>query len=129
MNNSHIATVAPAKEKPAKASFLGLPVELRVMVYRELLVSRHRIHLHCFLPEKINCMHSRITYTCILRACHQMTSEALDVLYGENNFVFTVFIDQPIIMDYFSRANLLRLRKLSIEHPLPSRHRPGIRTR
>jgi hypothetical protein len=85
------------------------------MVYRKLLVSTQRIHLSCFRVN--SCLHLYIIYTSILRVCRLVSAEALDVLYGENEFAFThTYFNPAPILDRFSAANMRRIRKLGIDH-------------
>lgn len=113
--------------------FLLLPAELRLAIYRHIFVVRGEIRLDCFLPashfylhkwkykeNKPRCKHPahrpRIN-TAVLRLCHQITAEALAVLYGENHFAcITLCCLQPVIVQAFSSENLGRVRKLTLEH-------------
>ncbi|KAK4150730.1 hypothetical protein C8A00DRAFT_36671 [Chaetomidium leptoderma] len=136
MNNSNIEPAAPAVDgptttplvmltsaslaEPSPFPLLRLPTELRLMVYRPLLVSRHRIHLNCLLSWESDCEHRLVVCTQLLRVSRRISNEALGVLYGENDFVFSgdAHIEHPwpIILDHFSQTNQRRLRMLSIEH-------------
>ncbi|KAG7285871.1 hypothetical protein NEMBOFW57_008165 [Staphylotrichum longicolle] len=113
------ATETRDSDKPtAFFPFLKLPFEIRTMIYRMLLVSRRRIHLDCFLPEDTGCSHRLGLYTQVLRVCRQISAEALDVLYGENNFVSIVYDStEPVISEHFLSSNLRRLRILTFVHP------------
>lgn len=60
-------------------SFLSLPGEIRNLIYYQLLLipalSRHRL------------LNNSRVYPQILSACHQIHSEAVQILYGENTFL------------------------------------------
>jgi hypothetical protein len=63
--------------KSASFPFLRLPIELRKMIYRPLLVSPHRVHLDCiFLNEDgdFYCKHRLDIYTPLLRVCIQIST-------------------------------------------------------
>lgn len=97
--------------------FLRMPLELRNMVYRLLVVSPHRIHLDCFLPTQGRCLHRLVICTPLLRVCRQISTEALNVLYGENEFVCDGDCVPPSILKHISQENRLRLRTICITHP------------
>jgi hypothetical protein len=110
-----VASLSAATETSSFFPFLRMPTELRNMVYRMLLVSRHRIHVECL--TKNFCKHRLAISTNILRVCRQIIAEALNVLYGENNFVTIVYGKPPTIVQSFSPPNLMRLRNLTFAHP------------
>jgi len=107
-----------ALHEPTGYPFLRLPIELRKMVYRELLVSPHRIHLECLRPCELECFHRVLICTSILRVCRQISNEALDVLYGENEFVLLGDRIEPMVVgpNEISKRNRPRLRMLSMSH-------------
>ncbi|CAG8956762.1 hypothetical protein HYFRA_00011151 [Hymenoscyphus fraxineus] len=78
----------------AEFRFLTLPLEIRMMVYRLLLVS------HKPIPDssQLGCMEYAGIYPAILRTCRQVMNEAGTMLYAEN--VFTLGLkteDYPAI--------------------------------
>lgn len=112
-----------ARDEPTTTfPFLRLPIELRNMVYRNLLVSRHRVHLDCIdnyirVRSGHLCRHRLDIHTAVLRVCSQLNAEALDILYGENSFVCkTVFFHPSALPNLISPGNRRRLRTLTIQH-------------
>lgn len=89
------------------------------MVYRELLVTPHRIYLHCH--RHLLCEHRTSLTLGVLRVCRQISNEALDVFYGENDFCFQATPDPQLKILINSEANQDRLRRLSIEHPFTTK--------
>ena len=74
------------KRDPDTFNFEGLPAEMRLKVYRELLVS----------PMEIDPVHGRDAmrfHPAILRVSRKIHNEADAVLYGENVFASTIFKD------------------------------------
>ncbi|KAL8871609.1 MAG: hypothetical protein Q9174_002599 [Haloplaca sp. 1 TL-2023] len=75
-------------------TFLSLPLEIRNMIYRELLVSGTAIKKpHKLVWNKKSIMVSSLhpvkdIDSAILRACRTIYDEALPVLYGKNTFEF-----------------------------------------
>ena len=67
--------------------FMKLPTELRLKVYRELLKPRNDLRMK-FHELGMNHLHPNI-----LRTCHQVYEEAMEVLYGENIF-YVHYIDR-----------------------------------
>ncbi len=113
--------MATASTSSTGFPFLVLPPELRVMVYRQALVTHHRIYLdsaeYSFI--ELPCRHIRriSRALALLRVSRQVSFEALTVFYGENHFVSTTNnMFRPAIQDIFSRANLFRVRILTLQH-------------
>ncbi|KAL8972152.1 MAG: hypothetical protein Q9183_000691 [Haloplaca sp. 2 TL-2023] len=94
----HLPTPPPSNvsSTPSKRplTFLSLPLEIRNMVYRELLVSATAIkkpHKLVWNQKSImvNSLHSvKDIDSAILRVCRTIYDEALPVLYGQNTFEF-----------------------------------------
>ena len=64
---------------------LRLPPEIRLMIYRLLLISDSTIRMQ-WLHNENYIRHPNGLFPAILSVCHLMHSEAIDVLYGENVF-------------------------------------------
>jgi hypothetical protein len=77
--------------------FMKLPTELRLKVYRELLQSKNDLRMKCH-ELGMNHLHPNI-----LRTCHQVCKEAMEVLYGENIF-YVHYIDR-------NNPNALRVKR------------------
>ncbi|KAI4190324.1 MAG: hypothetical protein L6R41_000850 [Letrouitia leprolyta] len=81
-------------EKLLSSSFQSLPLEIKHMIYRELLVSSAPIKKpHRLVCHKRNVMLDSIQPvkdidSAILRVCRSVYDEALPVLYGHNTFEF-----------------------------------------
>lgn len=78
-SNQPVANLAVSEEKRNPLGLLDLPSELRLMIYRHLLVTPHCLDLGRseFRPRpSVN----------ILRTCRLIHGEAFHVLYGENRF-------------------------------------------
>lgn len=86
--------------------FLALPTELRMRIYRYVLVSEleYRYHPALWRPVAVDEKVFRIGYfrknsvLPLLLANHQVHSEAIPVLYGENTFYLHIsgFSDAPL---------------------------------
>ena len=78
--------------------FLSLPLELRILIYRYIVISRLdcRSHPRLWRPLGVDGGISRIGYfdsdavTPLLLTCWQVHEEAVTVLYGENTFAFHI---------------------------------------
>ncbi|KAI4260097.1 MAG: hypothetical protein LQ352_000476 [Teloschistes flavicans] len=91
-------------------SLLTLPVEIRTMIYHELLVSSQCIRK----PHKLVCNKKSIMLdsikpvrdidSAVLRVCRSVYNEALPILYGKNTFEFC----KPRKLRDFSHAGLDR---------------------
>jgi hypothetical protein len=74
-------------QKDGAFPLFALPVELRLAVYYELLVTDDRLVVTWRGPRKANKQQKRM-YINILLACQACRDEGLGVLYGENVFDF-----------------------------------------
>ena len=72
-------------QRSQTSSLLKLPPELRNIVYREVLVSEHRIETNDTL-EAMRCIVPRMQ---LLHICREIRGDAYDVFWGENSFHFT----------------------------------------
>ena len=78
------ASFSKLEHDPRKLDFEGLPAEMRLKVYRELLVS----------PAEIDPVYGRDAirvYPAILRVSRKIHNEASVVLYGENMFASSIY--------------------------------------
>ncbi|KAF2442763.1 hypothetical protein P171DRAFT_433176 [Karstenula rhodostoma CBS 690.94] len=96
-NYMPVATVPRSPARPSR--FLGLPREIRNLIYRELLLNTHPLIVHMRRVHRFEA--STIPYTAILRANKQVHDEAAAILYGEN----TWFSAAPV--KFFSWADEL----------------------
>ena len=82
--------------------FLKLPVEIRLMIYNELLIEEHDIELRVsenlfgdlFVSPWVARAHATIhttIYPAITRTCRSVYQESLQILYSRNVFQFTKF--------------------------------------
>ncbi|KAJ4354486.1 uncharacterized protein N0V89_006223 [Didymosphaeria variabile] len=74
--------------------FLALPVELRMAVYFELLVTDNRVLPSWRGPRKATKQQKRM-YINILLTCKMCRDEGVQVLYGENIFDFGEICNRP----------------------------------
>src|SRR5712664_1176146 len=87
--------------------FMRLPAELRLQVYRHLLRSKYELFMkRCPYHSTSSDLHPSI-----LRTCHQVHDEAVQVLYEENVFcIHYINEDNPNT----SRVKRARARVISI---------------
>ena len=78
----------PVISSESVTGFLKLPSELRVEIYRILLLTTN---LECSAPFEIP--HQERPHVSIIRTCRQIRSEATYVLYQENTFVHLTTAD------------------------------------
>ena len=83
---------------------VDLPVELRMMIYRELLLSKVRV-IRAQYGTYRRPLGNETLYPAILRTCRQVHAEAYMVLYGEN--VFRYFYDRLTQSCYNNRGRVL----------------------
>lgn len=103
---------------------LTIPLEIRHLIYRELLLKDHVVQLsrHVFRPlDRAGprfASHGARRYeklTSVLLLCRQTSEEALDVLYAENTFQVRLdALGDELILLNFSTANRLRIRRLCL---------------
>lgn len=114
-----------ANKPNGQSPFLDMPYELRDQVYTILLLRSSPIE-----PQYINLQRpsSSCTYdyryedvarrqgdvSGILRASGQMSTEALDTLYGRNLFRFNLHAGRQEALRQFGPSNLRRIRRLML---------------
>ncbi|KAK1966621.1 hypothetical protein LY78DRAFT_657081 [Colletotrichum sublineola] len=91
---------------------MRLPVEIRQKIYREILVAKDPIRVR----QGWSAVYPRnrpMVETSILRACRQVRNEAVDVLYGENTFLYLLreTAKSPA-------TNILGENEIVVQHPL-----------
>lgn len=114
-------------EKCLSSAFQALPLEIRHMIYRELLISSAPIKKpHRLVCHKRNVMLDSIQPikdidSTILRVCRSIYDEALPVLYGHNTFEFAKprklqdfshgYLEQKIPPNAYPRFKLRNIAK------------------
>ncbi len=110
-------------------SFLSLPPELRVQIYRCLLCHDSLILSHSYGPvSKRHGLHEDERYQsptsfsierAILRTCRAIYSEAMPVLYGENTFLYSctarLFDSYDHLNNGFLISNVKYMKNLQFE--------------
>ncbi|KAF2671491.1 hypothetical protein BT63DRAFT_423695 [Microthyrium microscopicum] len=105
----------------SNATLEGLPTEIRLMIFRELLISSSELP-HCVGPSTDvswypHASHrpkggsSRTMHPEILATCRWYHEEAKQILYSENSFLLSTRWLEPSIHDYFDRKTLSRIPK------------------
>lgn len=98
---------------------LGVPLEIRLEIYRYLLTRRKVIELQPPLftldqrPNKDYPLNTE-RHPVVLRVSRQLSEEALNVLYGENVFEFSLARESQTIFSQFAPANGQRVRRLQL---------------
>ena len=80
-HKSHLIARLDMLDKYLRFRFLDLPPELRLEVYKYILISRN-----CEAPEA----GGQVIETSLLRTCRLVYKEAAPVLYGENEFTVSI---------------------------------------
>ncbi|KAK1995852.1 hypothetical protein LX36DRAFT_639073 [Colletotrichum falcatum] len=91
---------------------MKLPIEIRRMIYKEILVVKDPIRVR----QGWSAVYPRnrpMVETSILRACRQVRNEAVDVLYGENTFLYLLRETAKI-----PATNILGENEIVVQHPL-----------
>ena len=82
------------------ATFMTLPTELRLQIYRELFVSKPRIwRMGQQLRGPVTCYNGRTFHTAILGVSRKIYGEAKSVLYGDTTWtlhIYLIFIGSKI---------------------------------
>ena len=86
---------------PSSSRFLGLPAELRIKIYRDLLISEIGQRKPIYTAEKTPDF-ARYSDMAILATCKLINQEALPIFYRHNNFVFT--LTQPNARPRYEQA-------------------------
>ena len=99
---------------------LGVPLEIRLEIYRYFLIRREPIKLQFlnFHPkqwpdEDYNPLNAK-RHTVVLLVSRQLSEEALNVLYGENIFEVALHRGSQSILSQFAPANRQRIRRLQL---------------
>ena len=89
---------------PQASPLLALPTELRLQIYRHVLVlpAYKRTHTR---------RHTGEVHAALLGTCHQIHREALPILYGENTFLAhqSLLADFPSLRDWHPPVRTARL--------------------
>ncbi|KAJ0162830.1 hypothetical protein CTA2_3952 [Colletotrichum tanaceti] len=92
--------------------FMKLPIEIRQKIYKEILVANNPIRVR----QGWSAVYPRnrpLVETDILRVCRQVRNEAVNVLYGENTFLY-------LLREAAMRpaTNSLGENEIVVQHPL-----------
>lgn len=75
------------------ATFMSLPTELRLQIYRELFISKPRVsRLGRHVRGPVTFYNDRTFYTAVLEVSKQVHVEAISVLYGETAWTLHVYL-------------------------------------
>lgn len=98
--------------------FLDLPLEIRIFIYRDVVLQPDTIELSRRRPV-FECLHEADT-TAILSLNQQTRAEALDVFYSENTFRIVVADkDNEDLLSRLPQAvDRLPIRRLELTHPV-----------
>lgn len=105
---------------------LGVPLEIRLEIYRYLLTRRELIESQPPIfyddqwPNKDFPLNTK-RHPVVLLVSRQLSEEALNVLYGENVFEFSLSRSSQTILSQFAPANRQRIRRLQLSayHSIP----------
>ena len=110
----------------SQATFLLLPLELRLQIYECIFLSKEQI-----LPHR---KHNDLRYlveppipTSILRTCKQIHQEASPILYSKNTFIITYPMEILKWLQKIGRANMQLLEKIHIQAEVENRRRPALK--
>ena len=74
-------------------SFLGLPPEIRLQIYQELVSPElHSVHIGSPLESRLVCYNNQNVHTSILRVCKQIYNEASPILFKHNDITSKLYI-------------------------------------
>jgi hypothetical protein len=99
---------------PFPFSFLSLPADMRVEIYRYCLRSPTPIN---FSSGKRRIQKGEKSAVALLRTCQQLKSECREVLYGENHCYFWKDPDYLEILHYLPRSNFNWIKELTMPVP------------
>ncbi|KAL9583201.1 MAG: hypothetical protein Q9212_002851 [Teloschistes hypoglaucus] len=95
-------------------TFLGLPPEIRLMIYKQDLEQRRILIVHEYCPERKRNAYKAYNVPGILFVCHFIHHEVIPTVYAESHFVFN-FGEKPVYgINAFARrvgsinANLIK---------------------
>lgn len=119
-------TMKPSVPEPSR--LLQLPAELRIKVYKYLLISDVGQKVPTYKPNKTPNF-ARRSDTAVLATCRRIHGEALPVFYENNTFVFTLVprssSRRDYDIDFLASHSLFRARKMGL---LPCIRTPSDRT-
>jgi len=106
----------------SRASFLTLPLELRLQVYRNMFTANNMMDWQAIDILSIgDDLGTRQDYhwlwhTAIMQANRTIHEEASDVFYGERVFVLTIvsLVDIKAVLEMMGKDNCKRIRELVI---------------
>ncbi|KAK3343212.1 hypothetical protein B0H65DRAFT_550379 [Neurospora tetraspora] len=101
---------------PKTVGFLDLPLEIRIFIYREVVVQPDTVELSRSRPV-FECLLDDDT-TAILSLNQQTRAEALDVFYSENTFRIVAEEDNEDLLSILPQADRLPIRRLELTHPV-----------
>ncbi|KAL0467543.1 hypothetical protein QR685DRAFT_503714 [Neurospora intermedia] len=103
---------------PKTLGFLDLPLEIRIFIYRELVLQPDTIELSRRRPV-FKCLQNT-NITAILSLNQQTRAEALDVFYAENTFRIVVADEgNEDLLSRLPQADCrLPIRRLELTHPV-----------
>ncbi|EGO54815.1 hypothetical protein NEUTE1DRAFT_49364 [Neurospora tetrasperma FGSC 2508] len=103
---------------PKTLGFLDLPLEIRIFIYRDVVLQPDTIELSRRRPV-FECLQEADT-TAILSLNQQTRAEALDVFYSENTFRIVVADEEneDLLSMLPQAVDRLPIRRLELTHPV-----------
>ncbi|KAH7635372.1 hypothetical protein B0T09DRAFT_277140 [Sordaria sp. MPI-SDFR-AT-0083] len=105
-----------SESEPKTIGFLNLPLEIRILIYREVVVQPDTLEISRCRPV-FECLQDADT-TAILSLNHQTRTEALEVFYSENTFRIVADEDNEGLLSRLPQADHLPIRRLELTHPV-----------
>lgn len=96
--------------------FLDMPLEIRILIYREVLCQPDTVELSRCRPV-LECLQNDDTIA-ILSLNHQTRAEALEVFYSENTFRIIANEENEDLLSKLPQADRLPIRRLELTHPV-----------
>ncbi|KAK1775023.1 hypothetical protein QBC45DRAFT_384166 [Copromyces sp. CBS 386.78] len=106
----------PPRNEPKAIGFLDLPIEIRIFIYRQVVVQPDTLEISRCRPV-FECLQDDDT-TAILSLDHQTRAEVLDVFYSENTFRIVADEDNQDSLSKLPQADCLPIRRLELTHPV-----------
>lgn len=106
---------APTDELATPSHFMNLPVELRLLIYEELLRASNKYAV--ITIDRRTIAIGFHLYPVILRICKAIYNEALPVLYGQNTFLTYTFPRIYVTRwsgEYLRRSNAALIRRVIV---------------
>ncbi|KAI9811913.1 MAG: hypothetical protein M1826_003021 [Phylliscum demangeonii] len=126
---------APATTAPARASLLGLPAEVRLMIYELLLVKDHALRPLCSEARYMETAASARPpglgpVIALLRVCQRVHAEASHVLYARNTFLLYALDFGDAVLAFLERVGrrnrwAMRSLQLDWQHGIHQIYRTG----